>query len=327
MNQEKVTDVVSTVEDSNSELIEAPDSVDGMQYFLQEKVEELKPDYYKIDPLKWRHTARESLRGNDLIVTGPSGTGKTLLVIEMAKALGRPFYHFNLGSTQDARTTLVGTREAEDGTTRFEPSKFVEAIRTENATILLDEITRANPDAWNILMPVLDEKQRYLQLDESHEQDVIPVADGVSFQATANVGVQYTSARELDRAIWERFSVIEADILDKEEEFDMLQIKFPEVDDEKLENIAAVVGQIRFEAESDSVLDRIVSTRQSVKVASLVRDGYTIHEALRLKVLPYFEDDSRREYANKVIQGIIDTDGAFDDLFGADDRRFANQMT
>jgi len=322
----EITELVSNVEESDSDFIETPESIEGMKYFLQEEALDLKPDYYKISPLKWRHACRETLRGNDLIVTGPSGTGKTLLVIEVVKALGRPFYYFNLGSTQDPQKTLVGTREAEDGTTRFEPSQFVEAIQTEDAVVLLDEITRANPDAWNILMPVLDDQQRYLQLDGAQERDVIPVADGVSFQATANVGVQYTAARELDRAIRERFSIIEADVLDKEEEFEMLNIKFPEVEDDKLESIAAVAGQIRFEANSDSIVDRIMSTRQSVKVAEQVRDGYDIHEALQMSVLPYYEDDSRREYIDKVIQGIVDTDGAFDDLFGDNDRRFANQL-
>lgn len=326
MPADDITELVSEVENSETEMIELPDSIEGMKYFLRERTVDLKPEYYKISSLKWRHAIRESLRGNDLIVTGPSGTGKTLLVIEVVKALGRPFYYFNLGSTQDARTSLIGTREAEEGTTRFEASKFVEAIQTENATILLDEITRANPDAWNILMPVLDDKQRYLQIDESHEQGVVPVADGVSFQATANIGHQYTAARELDRAIWERFSVIEADVLDKDEELEMLKIRFPNIENDKLEDIAAVAGQLRFEASSDSIIDRIMSTRQSVKVAEEVRDGYTIHEALQMSVLPYYEDDSRREYANKVIQGIVDTDGAFDDLFGPDDRKFANNL-
>lgn len=322
----EITDLVADVKGSDSDKIEAPDSVEGMKYFLQNEVQKLKPDYFKIDSLKWRHAVRESLRGNDLMITGPSGTGKTLFIIEVVKALGRPFYYFNLGSTQDARTSLIGTREAEDGTTRFERSEFVEAIQTEDATILLDEITRANPDAWNVLIPVLDDKQRYLQLDGSYEEDVIPVADGVSFQATANVGVEYTSTRELDRAIWERFSVIEADILDEEQEFDMLQHKFPDVEDEKLKSIASVANQLRFEADSDSILDRIMSTRQSVKVASQVRDGYTIYEAMKMSVLPHYGDDARREYAEKVIQGSVDTDGALDDIFGPEDRRFANQI-
>ena len=90
---------------------------------------------------------------------------------------------------------------------------FVKAIQTENAVILLDELTRAHPDAWNILMTVLDQGQRYLRLDEAQGQATIEVADGVTFIATANIGNEYTATRTLDKALMDRFIVVEMDLL------------------------------------------------------------------------------------------------------------------
>ncbi len=62
-------------------------------------------------------------------------------------------------------------------------------------------------------MTVLDEGQRYLRLDEDINAPTIYVAPGVSFIATANIGTEYTSTRVLDRALMDRFEIIEVDIL------------------------------------------------------------------------------------------------------------------
>ena len=123
-----------------------------------------------------------------------------------------------MGATQDPRSTLIGNTHFKEGETIFDKSPFVTAIETENAIILLDELSRAHPEAWNILMTVLDEGQRYLRLDESVNAPIIKVANGVSFIATANIGTEYTSTRVLDRALMDRFEIIEVDILSLEQE-------------------------------------------------------------------------------------------------------------
>ena len=69
-------------------------------------------------------------------------------------------------------------------------------------------------------MTVLDEGQRYLRLDEDVNAPLIKVANGVSFIATANIGTEYTSTRVLDRALMDRFEIIEVDILSLSQEED-----------------------------------------------------------------------------------------------------------
>ena len=97
-------------------------------------------------------------------MTGPAGCGKTMAAKSVVNALERPDFYFNLGATQDPRATLIGNTHfnKEDGTV-FSEALFVKAIQTENAVILLDELSRAHPEAHNILMTVLDEGQRYLR--------------------------------------------------------------------------------------------------------------------------------------------------------------------
>ena len=162
------------------------------------KVEKLVNDFkhaeppkdFFIDKLKWKFLVRNIEKGKNIMMTGPSGCGKTDATFKAASYLERKVHYFNLGATQDPRSTLIGnTHYNKDSGTYFSESLFVSAIQQENAVILLDELSRAHPEAWNILMTVLDPIQRYLRLDEKDNSPTIKVAKGVSFIATANVGM------------------------------------------------------------------------------------------------------------------------------------------
>ena len=164
--------------------------------------------------LKWKYLVRSAVRGKNIMMTGAAGCGKTMAAKALVNSLDRPDYYFNLGATQDPRATLIGNVHFDKNKgTYFSESLFVKAIQTENAVILLDELSRAHPDAWNILMTVLDQGQRYLRLDEQDTQATIKVAPGVTFVATANIGNEYTSTRVMDKAMMDRFTIIEMDIL------------------------------------------------------------------------------------------------------------------
>ena len=195
----------------------------------------------------------------------------------MVNALERPDFYFNLGATQDPRSTLIGNTHfnKEDGTF-FSEALFVKAIQTPNAVILLDELSRAHPDAHNILMTVLDQGQRYLRLDEADGSPTIKVAKGVTFIATANIGNEYTATRVMDRALLDRFIIVEMDVLDKEEEQNLLEYLFPKLANKDIMAIADIVGGTRQELKSETPrISTHISTRNSVEMASLISVSYT----------------------------------------------------
>jgi MoxR-like ATPase len=222
--------------------------------------------------------------------------------------LKRPDFYFNLGATQDPRATLIGnTHFNKEAGTFFSESAFVKAIKTPNAIILLDEISRSHPEAWNILMTVLDAGQRYLRLDEAEGSPIVKVASGVTFIATANIGNEYTSTRIMDRAIMDRFVQIEMDLLDKQSEYELLKFKFPEADDYSLNALAEIADTTRQLIKSDaSKISTIVSTRVNVEAAGLIYDGFTLLEAAEIAILPYFSNDggldSERVFMKQLIQ-------------------------
>ena len=280
----------------------------------------LKPRSLVMNELKWKYLIRAAVRGKNIMMTGPAGSGKTMSAKALVTSMDRPDYYFNMGATQDPRATLIGNvhYDPKRGTYMAE-SLFVKAIQTPNAVILLDELTRAHPDAWNILMPVLDYGQRYLRLDEKADQATIKVADGVTFIATANIGNEYTATRMLDKALLDRFTVIEIDVLNEDEEKGLLTYMFPHVESEVLGHVAKIAHLTRIESINDNPrIDSGISTRTSVELAGLIYDGFELKDAAEITIYPQYDMsggvDSERTFVKQIVQKFVD-DGTAEELF------------
>jgi MoxR-like ATPase len=299
--------------------IEIPAGHEDVVNFIKDSYS-LKPKGLVMKELKWKYLIRSAVRGKNIMMTGQAGCGKTMAAKSLVTSLDRPDFYFNLGATQDPRATLIGNVHFDQGKgTYFSESLFVKAIQTENAVILLDELTRAHPDAWNILMPVLDQGQRYLRLDEADGQETISVADGVTFIATANIGNEYTATRQLDKALMDRFTIIEMDVLTDVEELGLLSYMFPTVEESELKNIANITHLTRVEATTDNPrITSGVSTRTSVEIAGLLFDGFSLIEAADITIYPQYDNtggvDSERTFVKQIVQKFV-TDGSGEELF------------
>ena len=303
--------------------IDVPEDHAEMLNFIHSSYK-LKPVGLVMKELKWKYLVRGAVRGKSILMTGPSGCGKTMAAKSLVNALDRPDFYFNLGATQDPRSTLIGnTHFDKKKGTYFSESLFVTAIKTPNEVILLDELSRAHPDAWNILMTVLDTGQRYLRLDEADGSDTVPVAEGVTFVATANIGNEYTSTRVMDKALMDRFTIVEMDVLTDTEEHGLLTYMFPHVDGELLKSVSEISHLTRMESKSDAgKISSGISTRTSVELAGLMFDGFGLDEAAEVTIYPQYPDDggvdSERTYVKQLVQKYIG-DGSSEDLFNEDE--------
>lgn len=294
--------------DNAKTVVETPTDHNEVVNFIHNESAKLKPKNLIMSELKWKYLIRSAVRARNIMMTGPAGSGKTMAAKALVEALNRPFFYFNLGATQDPRATLIGnTHFQKESGTYFSESTFVKAIKTPYSVILLDELSRAHPEAWNILMTVIDQTQRYLRLDEADGSPVVPVAEGVTFIATANIGNEFTSTRVLDRALIDRFVTIEVDVLNAEQEYELLTMLYPEANQYDMRAIAEIANHTREQIRSDvGKITTAVSTRASVEMAGLLYDGFDIVEAAEVAIFPLYSTDggmdSERTYIKQLVQ-------------------------
>ena len=107
--------------------------------------------------------ARAGLGGPDrpigcFLFTGPTGVGKTELSKQLAAALGVPFLRFDMSEYMEkhAVSRLIGAPPGYIG--YDEGGQLTEAVRRKPySVLLLDEIEKAHPDVFNILLQILED--------------------------------------------------------------------------------------------------------------------------------------------------------------------------
>ena len=299
------------VENTSTLPEEAPVNAGNEVAMFLKTCTEKRPGDLFMEDLTWKFICRNVYRGRNMMLTGPTGTGKSQTAIAVAKALGRELFYVNLGATQDPRGTLIGnTHFSKEVGTFFNESAFVQAIKTPNTVILLDEISRAHPEAWNILMTVLDPGQRYLRLDEAVGAPTVQVAEGVSFIATANLGAEYTAVRVMDRALMDRFTIAEIPYLTVDQEINLLGKIYPELEKVEASNLAEIAAATRRELQSDMPqVSTMISTRSVIEMAGLMVDGFSLGEVANVGIYPMYSTEgglqSERTFVKQIVQKYI----------------------
>jgi ATP-dependent Clp protease ATP-binding subunit ClpA len=126
------------------------------------------------------------------LFSGPTGVGKTELAKQLARILGVEFMRFDMTEYQEKHTVsrLIG---APPGYVGFDQGGLLtDAIRkTPYAVLLLDEIEKAHPDIYNLLLQVMDHAT--LTDNNGRKADFRHVV----LIMTTNAGAQELSARRV----------------------------------------------------------------------------------------------------------------------------------
>jgi MoxR-like ATPase len=146
-------------------------------------------NYVATDDLRIAVNAAIALE-RPLLVKGEPGTGKTMLALEVARALGMPIIEWHIKSTTKAHMGLyeydavarlrdgqLGEERARDIRNYIKKGKLWEAFTAPKRPVLLiDEIDKADIEFPNDLLQELDRMEFYVyELDETVKAKVRPV--------------------------------------------------------------------------------------------------------------------------------------------------------
>lgn len=246
---------------------------------------------FYVEPDMWYLLLRNIIVKENTLIFGPTGTGKTQLFALAAQKLGLAFSTFDMGSMHDPISSLLGANRLKKKKSFFDPSRFSQVIQ-EPGMVLLDELSRGDAKGNNILFPTTDDRRELpMEMAGTAEKRNIKVHPECVFVATANLGFEYTGTQSIDRAIKDRFFLMELDYMPKETEAKVLVSRCG-ISLEQGMKIATVAEKMRAKA-SNGDLSTAISHRHTIKTGKLITDGFELRHALEMVSMPLVEKGER----------------------------------
>ena len=227
---------------------------------------------------------RKVSAGLPVLLTGPTGSGKTKLAEQVAEATGRRFAAISCSEGM-SEGQLLGYLLPIGDAGRFEyvQSQLVDFV--ENGGVFLqDELDSANPNVMMVTQSLL--ANGFMSVPQRYNNPSVKAHQDFSFIGCANTmgegsDLDYTARNKLDKATLDRFACSKVFIdYDRELEREIV------TDSEVLEwghNLRDKIASVGVE--------RTVSTRNMIHMTQLKRAGETMDEIVRDFTMSWSDDE------------------------------------
>ena len=237
-----------------------------------------------------------------VILIGDKGTGKSTFGYMLAEAMGwQTPCKIEIAAVKHAGQ-LLGSNTAEEGTTSFNKSYFLEYIERAIVAhesgmpgvflVILDEWNRAHAKIKSPLHGCFD-KTRQITIPTEEGSRTVIIPPNLVFVATANIGMEYAGAFSMDDADKSRFIPVKIDQMPTDLEVAML-VRDTGILESQALNVVRVAQALRRTASSRQI-SYAPSYREVEGVGVLVKNGVDLRLAVVMGMMGYYDGEHDAE--------------------------------
>ena len=228
----------------------------------------------------------------NILLKGPTGSGKTKLAETLSETIQRPMHQVNCSVDLDAESLLgfktIQTNENGTQEIVFIDRPVIKAMK-EGHILYIDEINMAKPETLPILNGVLDYRRK---LTNPFTGEVINAAPGFNVIAAINEG--YIGTLPMNEALKNRFIVIQVDYIDGDILSDVIKDQSQLADDKTIQKIINFNEDLRTMTKQGQISEEAASIRALIDLSDLAT-VMPIERAIKRTIIDKLEDEREQQ--------------------------------
>ena len=252
-----------------------------------------EPQYYYYGKETWEMALAVLLAGRNLLLAGPKATGKNVLCENLAAAFGQPVWNVSFHINMDA-SYLIGTDTFDGTRVTFRPGPIY-LCADRGGFGVLDEINMAKNESLAVLHSALD----FRRAIDVPGYDLIRVKPQTRFIGTMNYG--YAGTRELNEALSSRFAILSVPEISEADLDRLIKRSFPDINPKICTQFVKLFVELMRKTEKAEISDRALDLRGLLDALSLIREGLTAGQALRMCIV----DKTFDAYEQSLIMDVV----------------------
>ena len=252
-----------------------------------------EPQYYYYGKETWEMALAVLLAGRNLLLAGPKATGKNVLCENLAAAFGQPVWNVSFHINMDA-SYLIGTDTFDGTRVTFRPGPIY-LCADRGGFGVLDEINMAKNESLAVLHSALD----FRRAIDVPGYDLIRVKPQTRFIGTMNYG--YAGTRELNEALSSRFAILSVPEISETDLDRLIKRSFPDINPKICTQFVKLFVELMRKTEKAEISDRALDLRGLLDALSLIREGLTAGQALRMCIV----DKTFDAYEQSLIMDVV----------------------
>ena len=252
-----------------------------------------EPQYYYYGKETWEMALAVLLAGRNLLLAGPKATGKNVLCENLAAAFGQPVWNVSFHINMDA-SYLIGTDTFDGTRVTFRPGPIY-LCADRGGFGVLDEINMAKNESLAVLHSALD----FRRAIDVPGYELIRVKPQTRFIGTMNYG--YAGTRELNEALSSRFAILSVPEISENDLDRLIKRSFPDINSKICTQFVKLFMELMKKTEKAEISDRALDLRGLLDALSLIREGLTAGQALRMCIV----DKTFDSYEQSLIMDVV----------------------